>query len=91
MKSTLTLLASILVFTSPSHADLIKSGTFQADLDPAFPALRSYSYQGNTTTLPAGDPVLLTNGQKPRPHASSPSRAIPPLPTNSPPPISESP
>lgn len=59
MKPTLLFTALL----AASHADPIHSGTFKADLDPAFPALRSLTYQGNRITLPSTDPLLRINGQ----------------------------
>ncbi len=56
------LMAGMLALSGAVHAETVSSGSFTADLNPAFPGIRSYSYAGSTVTLPAcGNPVVLLN------------------------------
>jgi len=66
-----TILPAVLLATVlTAQADVIRSGAFEADLNPEFPGLRSYTYQGQTVKHPSGDPVLTVNGQETRPQST---------------------
>jgi hypothetical protein len=46
------------------HAAQLANGDFKVDLTPDFPGLRSYSYLGDSVTIPANsNPVVRINGQ----------------------------
>jgi endo-alpha-N-acetylgalactosaminidase len=66
MKPHILIPAAFLAATLPALADTIRSAAFEADLDPAFPALRSFTYAGHKVAIPAAKTParLLVNGEE---------------------------
>ena len=65
MKQPVHLIAGLLLAAGTTFAASLSSGDFSAELNPAFPGLKAYTYAGQTVKVTADSrPVVVLNGKE---------------------------